>query len=83
MTQDDDRLIPDAKLRERYGVSDMTIWRWDHDPALGFPAPIRIKGRKYRRLSELLLWERARAAGKEDVSLKDQTNEQHARGEAR
>jgi len=60
--EQDDRLIPEPRVRARYGVSDMTLWRWDHNPALNFPAPIRINGRKYRRLSELVAWERARAA---------------------
>ena len=27
----------------RYGVSAMTVWRWDHDPALHFPKPYRIR----------------------------------------
>jgi hypothetical protein len=29
---------------------------------LGFPKPIRINTRKYRRVSELETWERSRAA---------------------
>ena len=32
-----DRLIPDPQVRQRYGVTDMTLWRWDHTPSLGFP----------------------------------------------
>ena len=31
----------------------MTLWRWDRDPGLNFPKPIRIRGRKYRDESEL------------------------------
>ena len=42
------RLLPDNKVRERYGVSAMTLWRWDRDPSLNFPKAIRIRGRKYR-----------------------------------
>jgi predicted DNA-binding transcriptional regulator AlpA len=56
------RLLPDAKVRDRYGVSGMTIWRWDRDPDLGFPAPIRINGRKYRDEAELIAWERSQAS---------------------
>ena len=33
-----DRLIPDPQVRQRYGVTDMTLWRWDHTPSLGFPS---------------------------------------------
>ena len=32
--EDEKRLIPDVKVQKRYGVSAMTIWRWDHDPQL-------------------------------------------------
>jgi predicted DNA-binding transcriptional regulator AlpA len=60
----DDRLIPDPQMRKRYGVSEMTVWRWDRQPDLGFPPPIRINGRKYRRFSKLLAWEATRDAGK-------------------
>jgi predicted DNA-binding transcriptional regulator AlpA len=42
------RLLPDPLVCRRYNVSAMTIWRWDHDPQLDFPKPIRIRGRKYR-----------------------------------
>jgi hypothetical protein len=55
---DDDRLIPDPDVAKRYGRALMTLWRWDHDPSIGFPPPYRIDGRKYRRESELLAWER-------------------------
>jgi predicted DNA-binding transcriptional regulator AlpA len=60
---DDDLLIPDPEVRRRYGgISEMTLWRWDRDPTLGFPKPVRIRNRKYRRLSELRAWEIERAA---------------------
>jgi predicted DNA-binding transcriptional regulator AlpA len=60
---DNDRLLSGKKTRERYGVSDQTIWRWDHDPSLKFPKAIRIRGRKFRRLRELLAWEASREEG--------------------
>jgi hypothetical protein len=47
------RLMPDAKVRKRYGVTAMTGWRWDRDPDLGFPKPMWIQGRKYRSVDEL------------------------------
>jgi predicted DNA-binding transcriptional regulator AlpA len=61
-TDADDPLVPDPEVRKRYSRSEMTIWRWDQTPTLGFPKPIRINGRKYRRLSELREWERKQAA---------------------
>jgi predicted DNA-binding transcriptional regulator AlpA len=47
------KLLPDPKVRERYDVTPMTIWRWDRDPDLKFPKPIRIRKRKYCDESEL------------------------------
>jgi len=58
----DDRLLPDAEVCQRYGVTPMTLWRWDHDPTLSFPPAVRIRSRKYRRLSTLVQWERSREA---------------------
>jgi predicted DNA-binding transcriptional regulator AlpA len=57
----DDELIPDPQVCSRYNICPMTLWRWDRDAALGFPKPVRIRRRKYRRLSELVGWERAQA----------------------
>ena len=56
------RLLPDAKVCERYGVHVSTLNNWDHNPALGFPPPIRINKRKYRDEAELDRFDRARAA---------------------
>ena len=50
---DEKRLLPDPVVCRRYGVSAMTIWRWEHDPQLDFPKAIRIRRRKYRDESEL------------------------------
>jgi len=49
-----------SAVRGRYGVSDMTIWRWLHNQKLGFPAPIRINGRRFWRLADLEAWEASR-----------------------
>ena len=59
-----DDLLPATIARARYGVSDMTIFRWLADPKLGFPQPIRINGRRYWRLADLQAFE-ARQAEKE------------------
>jgi predicted DNA-binding transcriptional regulator AlpA len=58
-----DRLLAAKKVRERYGVSDQTIWRWLHDKNSGFPRPIRIQGRRYWRQDELLTWEASKTDG--------------------
>ena len=37
-----------AQVRTRYGgVSDMALWRWLQDDALGFPKPFRINRRRF------------------------------------
>jgi len=47
-----DELIADPQVRrELGGISDMTIWRWDHGitrAPSGWQPPARIGGRKYR-----------------------------------
>jgi hypothetical protein len=59
-----ERLIPDRQVADRYRISPMTLWRWDQRGAeLGFPAAVYINKRKYRRLSDLLAWERSRPQG--------------------
>jgi hypothetical protein len=54
------RLIPDHRVRERYSISVMTLWRWDRDASLGFPKAIRIRGRKYRDEAELNAFDASR-----------------------
>src|SRR5262245_52413114 len=47
------RLLPERAVCERYGISRMSLWRWERDPALGFPKAIKIRNRNYRAESEL------------------------------
>ena len=62
MTGSQQTYLPSSAVRARYGVSDMTIWRWLHNDKLGFPAPLRINGRRYWRLIELEAWEASEPA---------------------
>ena len=55
-------LLTRRLLRQIVPVSDMTIWRWEHDHDLGFPKAITINGRKYFDLDLIEEWERNRAA---------------------
>ncbi|MCJ2117657.1 DNA-binding protein [Methylobacterium sp. J-001] len=64
VTNSNEDLLPTTITRARYGVSDMTIFRWLADPKLEFPQPIRINGRRYWRLADLQAFE-ARQAKKE------------------
>jgi predicted DNA-binding transcriptional regulator AlpA len=60
------RLLPDPQVCQRYGVTPMTLWRWDRDPTLGFPKPIYIRNRKYRDERELDAFDASRAEGGAD-----------------
>jgi predicted DNA-binding transcriptional regulator AlpA len=59
-------LIPDHRVKERYQVNAITIWRWTRDPKLAFPQPIRIRGRNYRCEAELDEFDQRRMAERED-----------------
>jgi predicted DNA-binding transcriptional regulator AlpA len=51
-----------AAVRELCGgISDMTLWRWLHDPDMGFPKARYIARRRYWRYSEIIDWLEARA----------------------
>ena len=49
------------QLRIRYDVSDMTLWRWLHDPELNFPRPTIIRRRRYWPATAVEQWEGSRA----------------------
>jgi hypothetical protein len=42
------RYLTDRQVCQRYNVHTTTLFRWDRNPQVGFPKPIRINGRKYR-----------------------------------
>jgi hypothetical protein len=55
--------ITRRNVRRRYDdISEMTLWRWEHDERIGFPIAIEINRRKYYDLAEVEAWERKRAA---------------------
>jgi len=52
-------LIPDRDVaRERYQVHPHTLRRWDKNPALDFPPPVYVNGRRYREAEKLDAWDR-------------------------
>jgi hypothetical protein len=59
---DDDALIPDPAIAEDLGITLRSLSDWDRDPNLGFPAPIRIRRRKYRRAGDYRKFKERRAA---------------------
>ena len=64
ITPAQDILLPAVKVLARYGVSQMSLWRWERDANLGFPSPVRIARRRYFRLSDLLEFERRQVTAK-------------------
>ena len=55
-----DVLIPAAQILKRYGITEMTLWRWLRDNELGFPRPIVINRRRYWWKGSVSAWERSR-----------------------
>jgi predicted DNA-binding transcriptional regulator AlpA len=49
-------LIPGPVLRRKLGISAVTLWRWRHDKASGFPAAKVIRGRLYFPSGEVTAW---------------------------
>jgi hypothetical protein len=43
-----DDLVPDPAVCREFDITLMTLWRWDHDPELNFPLPVKIRQRKFR-----------------------------------
>lgn len=46
-------LVQDAVVRAEFGISAMTLHRWDNDASLGFPGAVVIRGRKFRFRDQL------------------------------
>jgi predicted DNA-binding transcriptional regulator AlpA len=67
------RFLTGPQVDERYGIVPATRWRWEHDPELGFPPPLKLQphkgGRKRYALDELEAWERRQAAASSKQSV--------------
>ena len=53
-----------ARTAAYLGVTAMTIWRWERDPKLAFPASTVIHGRKYWNRNDIDAWMRRMATSK-------------------
>jgi hypothetical protein len=79
-----DQLVPDPQVRKEFGVTSMTLWRWDHDPTLNFPPATKIRGKNYRFRRQLerfkreglarTIAERESAPSKQRRAAQDATN---------
>lgn len=54
--------LSSAQLMKRYGISEMTLYRWQKDEKLAFPRPMVVNKRKFFSEDEITAWERERAA---------------------
>jgi hypothetical protein len=49
-------LVPDPQVAAEFHITLMTVWRWDHSPAmaaLGWPRKIKVGPRNYRTRDQL------------------------------
>lgn len=53
-------LIPKPAIARELGVSSRTVSRWMDDKNLGFPTPIRLRGRLYFPRTALEEWKTLR-----------------------
>jgi hypothetical protein len=55
------RYLTAGQVKVRYGdISDMSLWRWIHDPKVGFPQPITVNRRRLFDEEELDEFDRRR-----------------------
>jgi hypothetical protein len=67
-----DSLVPDVTVQQEFSIGAMSLYRWDHDPAmadLGWPSPIFIRKCKYRSRKKLEAFKTALVA----QSIRDHT----------
>lgn len=53
--------LPARNVWQRYGVTSMTLHRWQHSDRLGFPRPVYIGRMRFWRVADLEVWEAERA----------------------
>lgn len=58
----DEAFLTGPQVLKRYGISEMTLYRWLKDEGLGFPKPMVVNGRRFFKEGELTNWERVKAA---------------------
>jgi len=61
----EDAFLPARKVWERYGVTDMTLYRWLRDERIEFPQPVYIGRFRYWKIADLEAFEASRARSSE------------------
>lgn len=54
------RFVRNKILAEYLGTTVMTIWRWRHNPTVGFPQATEINGVSYTDLDAVDAWMKSR-----------------------
>lgn len=55
------KYLSDRQLAERYGVTEVTVWRWHRDDPT-FPRAVKLSGGTTRwKLPDIEAWEKSRA----------------------
>lgn len=55
------KYLSDRQLAERYGVTEVTVWRWHRDDAT-FPRAVKLStGTTRWKSTEIEAWEKSRA----------------------
>ena len=65
LIQSNQEFLPARRVWERYGVTQMTLWRWLRDEEMGFPRPVYLGRFRYFRVAELERWEASQRRGKD------------------
>lgn len=73
------RLLSTFEICERYGIGGKLLARWQSDPSIKFPLPLRIgragtkRGRMYWKVAEVEKWERSSLHVAQEAQVNDQT----------
>lgn len=52
-TYADSDWVPESLVRQLFGCTRQTIWRWEKDDSVKLPLAIKIRNKKYRKAGEL------------------------------
>ena len=56
--KDADAYVPARAVWERFGITDMSLWRWLRDERMAFPKPVYFGRFRYFKVAEINAWER-------------------------
>lgn len=58
MSTSQQQYLTARQVREHFGgISEMSLWRWENDPKLAFPKPIKINRLRYWKAADLSAFE--------------------------